>query len=262
MIRTGTVVSALGLALLPCCAPGGAGEGMALENNPFVKLPRAQAMVMGDDVMVSTIVDPTTDAREGFEALNTEHRYHAWAKSGGDTTHLGTFTPGVDLEASLSGDVDEVLVSIEEGTPEAPSSTIVVSGDADGELTFGALDAVSFSGARATAYLGDGFIDLDYQGLPELPAGYRYELWVTPTDEHGEPAGDPFAAGALDAPPTGSMARYQDEALPEQLDLRVAIEVTGGKGAMSSSYCLELVHSHEGHSSGGGGGGGGGGHAH
>ncbi|MCC7075189.1 MAG: hypothetical protein IT383_28000 [Deltaproteobacteria bacterium] len=259
MKKTAVVVYAIGLAVLPCCAPGAERpEGVTLENNPFVKLPRAHAMPMGDDVMISTVVDPTTDASVGFEGLNADHRYHAWAKSGGDTKHLGSFTPGVDLEASLAGDADEVLVSIEEGTPETPSSTIVVSGDADGELTFGALDAVAFSGARATAFIGDGFIDLDYEGLPELPEGYRYELWATPMGMDGAPAGDPIAAGALDTPPAGSMARFEDEELPHQLDLRVAIEAAGGRGSMSDTFCLEIVHAHARHSSGGGGGGGGG----
>src|SRR3990167_6760032 len=107
MNKTDVVLCALALASLTGCAPDGEQpRSMPLENNPFVKLPRATAMPMGGDVMISTIVDPTTDASAGFEDLNAEHRYHAWAKSGGDTAHLGSFTPGVDLEERLTGDTD------------------------------------------------------------------------------------------------------------------------------------------------------------
>lgn len=263
MIRIEVLVSAIVLALLACCAPSGDGpRTITLENNPFVKLPGARADVVGGDMIVTTIIDPTTDAGEGFEPLQQGRSYHAWATRGGDTTHLGSFTPGVALEADLAGSADEVLISIEEGTPSTPSSTIVVSGAADDELSFGKLDAVAFSGARATALVGDTSIDLDYQGLPELPEGYRYELWLTPLADDGQPGGEPISAGGLEAP-AGAMARFEDEELPEHFDLTVAIEVAGGRGAMSPALCLQVVHSHEGHAGGSsGGGGGGGGHEH
>ncbi len=252
MNSTVGAASVISLALLAGCAPDAVRpDGVTLENNPFVKLPRAQAMLMGGSVMISTVVDVSTDAAEGFEGLRDGSGYHAWARSGGATTSIGAFTPGVDLEADLAGGADEVLITVEEGTPSAPSSTVVVSGPADGALAFGALDAVSFSGARATAYRGDGWLELDYQGLPDLPEGYRYELWLTPMDDEHQPIGEPISAAGLDTPPMGTTARYQDEALPELFDLHVAVEVVGGRAAMSPTQCLQVPHSHDEHAHGG-----------
>lgn len=261
--RARAVVVSMGLLSLSCCVSGQDERlALSLENNPFVKLPGARAERVDGDLVVSTILDATTDAGAGFEELREGSAYHAWAQSGGDSRHLGAFTPGVPLEAELAGDADQVLISVEEGEPTAPSSTIAVSGAIDGVLGFGALDAVAFSGARATAYVDLGAIDVDYQGLPELPEGYRYELWMTPLGEDGEPAGEPVAAGGLGAG-DGAMERFEAEALPEAIDLQVTIEVAGGRGARSPTRCLELVHSHEGHANGGGSGGGsGGGHSH
>lgn len=268
MIKIDVVVVAIGLSTLASCSPGDdMPVAVALENNPFIKLPRARAEIASGSVIISTVVDATTDAGAGFEALQQGRGYHAWAMSGGNATHLGSFTPGVELEAELAGSADEVLISIEEGTPTAPSSTIAVRGALDDALSFGDLDAVSFSGARATAIIVDGSIDLEYQGMPELPEGYRYELWMSPLGDEGEPVGEALAVGGLE-PGAGAMARFESEELPEQFDLQVAIEVAGGRGAMSPALCLELVHSHDEHgagshdSGGSSGGSSGGGHEH
>lgn len=249
MVRTCMFGWVLCLASLACgCGPtvdGPLGEGVTLENNPFLKLPRARAQLEGGSVTITTLMSATTDASDGFEALASGNEYHAWARSGGTDTPLGSFTPGVDLDSDEATGADQIMVSIEDGSPgSAPSSTIVVSGPVDDELTFGALDAVAFSGARAQAFMGDDWVELKYDGLPALPSGYAYQLWVIAKDENNEPEGDPTHAGALDTPPTGNVEHHQDNHLPEMFDLFVTIEASAGAPEMSGSTCLKLEHDH------------------
>lgn len=252
MVRTCMFGWMLGSVSLLCgCGPMDDGPltgGVTLENNPFLKLPRARAQLEGSGVTITTLISATTDASDGFESLATGSEYHAWARSGGADTHLGSFTPGVDLTSAEAVGADQILVSIEDGTPGgAPSSTIVLSGAVDGELVFGALDAVAFSGARAEAFMGADWVELEYDGLPALPSGYGYQLWVMAKDENNEPEGDPIDAGALDTPPTGRIEHYQDEHLPEMFDLFVTIEASAGAPDMSGSTCLKLEHDHAAH---------------
>lgn len=236
-------------AAMACGREDERGAPLPLENNAFIKLPGGRAKLEGSSVVVTTRIDATTDAGEGFEPLQAGYGYHAWARAGATYTSLGAFTPGVDLETSAAGEGDEIIVSVESSAlGDSPSSTIAVRGAVGSTLSFGSLSALSYTGARADAYMGADWIELEYQGMPSLPSGYRYQLWLVGKDAANAPTGEAMSAGELDAPPDGKTERFESAMFPVMFDVAVSIEADAGTQAMARPVCLKVEHDHSRHS--------------
>lgn len=201
------------------------------------------------------------------ESLEDGLRYVLWADTPSDTVALGQIEPGKPLAvlaADLGFEVEDlvsVFVSVEgdgSGLPSSPSLTTVVQGAVPGVLRFGgSVDAESFEHASGTATLEDNSIHVSSAGLPALPNGFHYEVWLgfgAAHDEGGE--GDAHAESKFDVasaghdePPAlegfvsmgeldGELMRTHSNSLVVAAECQVTIEADDGHGEMSDTRVL------------------------
>ena len=232
---------------------------MSFTFDPSLRFPSAYSKLNADktELTIGTapamegmadMPDMDHDMGELFEPLKDGFAYHAWAQSGDAWTHLGVFTPGTELVATVAA-AEKVRITIESGdAPTAPSENVVVAGDAGGTLSFGDLKAADFTPAKAEATIDGDSLTLEYEALPALPGGFRLELWSVPTDEAGEPAGDPVSLGVIDGAGKGKFTATIP-ALPEHYYMDLTIESADGTPARSAMTCFVSHHGHDAESS-------------
>lgn len=222
---------------------------LELLHNPFVKLPEVSASMAGDLVVVSTVLGDGSDASDGFETLQSGFQYVGWAITGDEFTALGTFSPGTDLSGTAP-DATEIAISIEAaGTIGSdPAGALVLRGEIGEETSLGELDALSFTNSRAEVTMAADWAWTSYSGLPELPTGFQYEVWLIELDTDQQPTGLNISAGVLAALPDGQTERMTSESdLPAQIEVRVTVEAVAGDSDVSGSVCLKAAHDHSAH---------------
>ncbi len=207
-------------------------------------IPAGSSGILGDELEVEfTSAEPLMDGK----------RHVLWAELRSSTIALAEIVAGAHTEVFPQDvgvavvDIQEVLVTEEDAAgslPTAPSKAVVVRGELPGPLMFGGmLMANDFAAAAGTADLEDDTIRVATSGLPDLPAGFRYDIWVgfsatagggssTPrtvmSGGHGrgtEAAPQPLRIGAL----AGASAAFDTgRFLPVATEVRLTIESDGG----------------------------------
>jgi hypothetical protein len=150
---------------------------------PAVVLPSGHATADNDTIYIEI---------EPGELLAEGHHLVAWAATAAGTVRLGDFESGGHLTGELStagitaADIERVLVTEEEEhDPALPSIVVFLSGALPGELMFVGLIDHDFEQASAEAEIQNGRITISAGGLPTLPRGFLYGVWVV-LDEHDE----------------------------------------------------------------------------
>jgi hypothetical protein len=143
---------------------------------------------------------------EGTEALQSGYRWVAWVKSGESVELLGEVGADTRLEveatalAMPTASIEEVLIS-EESTkgdlPESPSKRIWMRGEFPGSLQMLGLEEDAFSAATAEVHLTGDHIEVTASGLPGLPTGFAYALWLDVDTGHDDEHADNEAMQTL-----------------------------------------------------------------
>ncbi len=182
------------------------------------------------------------DLGAAFEPLLEGYEYRVWGGSGEKWTDLGVFVPGTDFSAAVDG-VEEVLVTVEAaGAATSPSELVVVSGKAGETLAFGGLSVSSFTPAALTAHVTGDSVELQYTGLPELPAGFFYELWAVPSDDAGGAEGDAKSLAAVEGAGDGELLA---EAVEWPAEYFLAVTIESEHGSEGRSGLTVYVAEHE-----------------
>lgn len=160
-------------------------------------LPSGHVKLVGDTLSVEM---------EGSEPLASDYRWVAWAQSSSSSEALGEVAPGDELEVDvndLATPIDEVATfliteeSADSDLPATPSNRVWMEGELFDHLQLLGLPEASFGGAEAEVNLDRDHVEVTATGLPALPPGYTYDVWVkieAPHDgaEDGESAEEPM----------------------------------------------------------------------
>jgi hypothetical protein len=217
-------------------------------------LPHGESALVGDTLTVEF---------GAVEMVGAETRFVVWATTDtGDVALADSASPGeveVDLaDAGLvAADVDAVLVSEESAgadLPDGPPATVFLEGLPGGELMFGGLESHDFEGAMATAELHNEEIHIMAMGLPGLPDGYSYGVWLMfAGGGHGH-SGDDDGHGDMemmhmgDLNGAGMLETEGHRILGGAGSVAVTVEAANGDDMMSTSSVLsgEVVYETEG----------------
>lgn len=166
------------LALTLAAACGDARVEIALTANKYLVLPFATAEVSAGALKVTAT---------GLWPLGGGRRYLCWLQSTRSpaTKLAGELKDGrlVASEAELSlklSDYDRMLCTVEsEPRPAGPSPLAVLKGETGGLLIFGSEALLAtLASASASCRLDGPLAEWSYRGVPALPAGFRYALYL------------------------------------------------------------------------------------
>lgn len=201
---------------------------------PSVSLPTGRTMLAGDTLLVQF---------GAVEPLAMGHRFVVWAGTASGPVALGESDAAGTIAATLTDfglvaiDIQLIIVSEEEegtGLPSTLLGSLYLQGLlVDGELRFGGLDAADLEATTGEAELLDEEITLETMGLPSLPGGFSYAVWMMfPDDgamemiEMGELGGD------------GTLEASGDRILALGRTIAVTVESDNGMPMMSNSTVL------------------------
>lgn len=181
------VIVAVALVALGAC---GSEITRTFALTPMGSLAHGQSLLIGDTLVVEM---------GGAEALSDGYRWVAWVESDAGTEVLGEIQNHVRLEtdtttlATAMVSVEDVLISEEAvgaTMPASPSNRIWMHGEFPGPLHMLGLAADAFDDASAEVLLDKKQIEVSASGLPALPTGFAYVVWLdfgadAHADEHG-----------------------------------------------------------------------------
>lgn len=227
---------------------------VALE--PAVNLPTGSAVLAGDVLSVEF---------GAVEPLAMGYRFVVWAGTASGPVALGESDVAGTIDATLTdnttftdlgytaADIQLVIVSEEKkkgaGLPSTLLGPLYLKGPVDGELRFGGLDAAELESTTGQAELLNKEITLEIAGLPSLPSGLSYAIWMMFPEEHDETDSDGgghghggggememIEMGALGG--DGTLKARGDRVLALGSTIVVTVESDNGMPMMSSSTML------------------------
>jgi hypothetical protein len=252
MLRKASVVVVAAVAAVSACGDHhgeSTHHAMEFEIQAGLRLPVVYGGLEDDGatLTLSTVMKMggmNHDLADAFEVLHEGYEYRVWGGAGGQWIDLGKFEAGTDFSAAADG-VEELRITMEPTTgATVPSDLVVVSGKIGETLSFGTLTVTSFTPAALTAHIQGESLELEYAGLPELPAGYEYELWVVPADEEGAASAEPISLAVMEGAGDGDLPVPQ-VAWPENFFLVVSIESQHGVPGRSALAVYLAQHEHE-----------------
>jgi hypothetical protein len=240
------VIAAASASLLAACGQEPVVRKIALTAQPIV--PSGSAEPAGNQIRVRL---------ENVEPLAADRRLMAWAVGSTDAqlAALGPMVPGTPASFDPPPWIRGIEITEEVDEPALPlkrSGVTLLRGAAPGRLAF-ALDASDFAAAQGSAAIEDDELDVTAVGLPPLPTGYEYTVWLrfaatgethahlrVQAGEHGgsEPVTNEgmMRLGALPAAGSAHFATHDD--LFEALECRITIESL--QGVPGPSPCTTL----------------------
>lgn len=233
-MKTFITLAALGALAIGC----GDEIRRTVELTPAGELPGGTAVLRGQTLVIDA--EPT-------EALDGAWRSIAWAISGTVAEALGE----IDAEHSLMVPVANLRTPIdriaeihitEEAAgptlPDRPSDEVWMKGTFPGALAFLGLGHEAVGAATAQAKLRDDTVEFTATGLPSLPHGFSYRVWMLFEDGGGHGGGDamPMMLGQLGG---GTfLSNRADRLLVTAHSVMVTIESEHGADTMSSAMVL------------------------
>lgn len=198
--------------LATACGPDPAVRKATLE--PGSGIPAGTAVAVGSELRVEF---------SAAEPLSDGHHHLLWADTPTDNVFLTEIAPGMQHTTRPADhgvaieEVNALLVTEEnedDEPPSIPSLSTIVRGALGKPLLFGGtLSAESFHSASGTATLKKKRVHVTTEGLPTLPSGYHYEVWLDfGAEEHVHGAEDEHDEGAAGAAGAAEDDHEEEEA--------------------------------------------------
>jgi hypothetical protein len=209
------------------------------------RVPSGSATVDGDAAQI---------ALADVESLRAGYRFVVWGiDDTGAATALGAIAPEAPNRIELAPGAKiaalEITEELDEASlPAARSNVVWLRGSFPGELRF-ALGAADYSAASGSARISDDSLEVVAPGLPALPSGFEYVVWLgfaggsDTSHAHLRPLGGDHESGEAlrpmgTLPPNGTRRFDTNDDLFEALECRITIESLRGVSTASTSVAL------------------------